>query len=655
MSRPRTRLATVLFGALLTLGLVAPPTSAEPQPPYVVREGVTQPVFSAADAIRETAWVDTGISSHGNGVHDRVAVDIIRPSEPAQHGQRVPVIMDASPYYSCCGRGNENQRKTYDAQGKPLGFPLYYDNYFVPRGYAVVQVDLAGTNRSQGCVDIGGPSDVASARAAVDWLNGRAQGFESPSGGRPVPANWSTGNVGMIGKSYDGTIANGVAATGVPGLRTIVPISAISSWYDYYRSDGASFGDDPAELANTVEENKRPDCAPVTQRVTAGAPANGNRTPMWQQRDYVRDARSVRASVFAVHGLGDLNVKPVQFGQWWDALAGRDVPRKVWLSQTGHVDPFDYRRAEWVRTLHRWFDNQLLGINNGITAEPAASVERAPDHWVDEPTWAGGHAHRTDLHPSPGHTPGLGQLGTAPATPGARDGFTDDPAQDESAWAQHPDQPSPARTLFTTGPLRQDLRLAGTGSVTVTAVPSTPSAHLSAMVVDYGPATTRDYLGKGEGIRTLDTRSCWGESRPGDDACYRDTATTTANVDLEIVSRGWADLANYESPDHKSPLRPGQPYRMTFRMSTLDHVVPAGHRLGLIIAGTDRAMISPPDQPGRVDLRLDGTSLQLPVASGSLSDVAGATAPVEVHPQRPPEHPEARLNGDLVRQQTAGR
>ena len=42
----------------------------------------------------------------------------------------------------------------------------------------------------------------------------------------------------MIGKSCDGTIANGVAATGVEGLRTIVPIGAISSWYDYYFAAG---------------------------------------------------------------------------------------------------------------------------------------------------------------------------------------------------------------------------------------------------------------------------------------------------------------------------------------------------------------------------------------------------------------------------------
>jgi X-Pro dipeptidyl-peptidase len=42
----------------------------------------------------------------------------------------------------------------------------------------------------------------------------------------------------MIGKSYDGTLSNGVAATGVEGLKTIVPISAISTRYSYSRTGG---------------------------------------------------------------------------------------------------------------------------------------------------------------------------------------------------------------------------------------------------------------------------------------------------------------------------------------------------------------------------------------------------------------------------------
>lgn len=109
----------------------------------------------------------------------------------------------------------------------------------MPRGYAFVAVDLAGTNRSDGCVDVGGRSDVQSAKAVIDWLNGRARAYTTRTGSARASAGWSDGRTGMIGKSYDGTVANGVAATGVEGLRTIVPIGAISSWYDYYFAQGA--------------------------------------------------------------------------------------------------------------------------------------------------------------------------------------------------------------------------------------------------------------------------------------------------------------------------------------------------------------------------------------------------------------------------------
>lgn len=559
----------------------------------------------APEPVRETVWVDTGLDNDGNGTTDRVAVDIARPADSPTPA---PVIMDASPYYSCCGRGNENQRKTYDAQGRPVGFPLFYDNHFVPRGYATVLVDLAGTNRSQGCADVGGPSDIASARAVVDWLGGRARGYDSPTGGRQVGASWSSGNVGMIGKSYDATIANGVAATGVPGLRTIVPIGGISSWYDYYRSDGVSTGSDPAELSGEVGQH-RPGCAGVQQRLTDGAPANGDVTPLWTQRNYVPDAGKVRASVFAVHGLNDLNVKTIQFGQWWNSLAQQGIPRKVWLSQTGHVDPFDYRRAEWVQTLDRWFDHWLRGADTGVERDPAASIERAPDQWVDEPRWSGERSRPAEVHPTPS--------GLAPQPAAGQQSFTDDPQKDENDWVAHPDQPDPARTAFTSAPLQHDLRLAGTGSITVTAAPATPTAHLSAMLVDYGPATTRDTRPPGEGIRTLPTKSCWGQSRPGDDACYQDTAAANVDVDHQIFSRGWADLANHSSLAHEEPLQPERPVTMTFRLATTDHVIPAGHRIGLVLGGTDKGQITAPGQPGRVQVDLAGTSATLPAVGGS--------------------------------------
>ncbi|MBB1160265.1 Xaa-Pro dipeptidyl-peptidase [Amycolatopsis dendrobii] len=602
------RVLTGLCAAAVLAAGVVVPAAATAAPARTA----TKPQYDYAGAIRETVWVDLGRDGDGDGVPDRVAADIVRPKEPAEAGKKIPVIMDASPYYSSVGRGNETQFKTYDAQGRPVSFPLFYDNYFVPRGYAVVLVDLAGTNRSTGCVDVGGNSDVQSAKKVVDWLNGRATGYTAKTGGTKMSAGWSDGGVGMIGKSYDGTIANGVASTGVEGLKTIVPISAISSWYDYYRSDGASFGFNPDGLAQTVERrNGGQDCSAQNRKLADGATANGDYGPLWAERDYVANAKNVRASVFISHGVNDLNVMPINYGQWWDALATKGVQRKIWLAQTGHVDPFDYRRTEWVDTLHRWFDHYLMGIDNGIEKEPMATVERQPDQWVNEATYPAPGTKATVLRPQPGRTPGVGTLGTAGGRGSAS--FTDNPKAGENEWAANPSATSPNRVLYSTGALTSPVQVSGTSSITVTATPSTSTARLSAMLVDYGPAKIRNFSGPGEGIVTGTERTCWGSSIDGDSACYKVTSADTTNVDYTIISRGWADLANYQSLSREARLTPGKAYTMTFRLASTDHIVPAGHRLALVIGGTDANFITGPANPPKLTIDLAKTSAQVPL------------------------------------------
>ncbi len=626
----RLRILSLTVVAVLVAALMAAFTSpavahSAPAAPTTRSAAVgTQPVDSYANAIRESVWVNTGLDGDGDGQPDRVAADIIRPSEPAAAGQQVPVIMDASPYYSCCGRGNENQVKTYDSQGNPVGFPLYYDNYFVPRGYAVVLVDLAGTDRSDGCVDIGGPSDVTSAKAVIDWLNGRATGYSARTGGSPVAASWANGSVGMIGKSWDGTIANGVAATGVEGLKTIVPISAISSWYDYFFAQGAALYDSgPDALASDVESGTA-NCASEEQQLRNGAPRNGNWTDAWQQRDYVASAANVKASVFLVHGMEDLNVRTKNFGQWWDALAANNVPRKIWLSQTGHVDPFDYRRSDWVDTLHEWFDHYLMGVDNGIDTAPMADIERTPDNWTTDAVWPAPGTAATTVGMLPGTTNGLGTLGLTAAPSGATETYTDDSSQSEDNWSAQVDQAKSDKVAFTTGVLTQDLRLSGSGTVTLTATPSTSSAHLSAVLVDLGPATIRNFDGAGEGINTLTTTSCWGDSTSGDSACYLDTAADTENVNYTVFSRGWADLGHFATSLQGVSLTPGTPYTITIQLAASDHIVPAGHRLALIVAGTDNGLIVAPSGTPHISLDLAHSSASLPVVGGA-AGFSGAT------------------------------
>ncbi|MER6537783.1 Xaa-Pro dipeptidyl-peptidase [Streptomyces sp900105755] len=586
----------------------------------------SRPVYSYANAIREAVWVDTGLDSDGDGKTDRVAADVVRPAEPAAQGRKVPVIMDASPYYSCCGRGNESQLKTYDAHGNVVQMPLFYDNYFVPRGYAVVGVDLAGTNRSDGCVDVGGRSDIQSAKAVVDWLNGRAKAYSSRTGTTTVKASWTNGRTGMIGKSWDGTIANGVAATGVKGLKTIVPISAISSWYDYYFAQGAPLYDSgPDWLAGAVEsDDAQAKCGAVQQKLVDGAPRSGDWTGLWTERDYVKDASKVKASVFLVHGMQDLNVRTKHFGQWWDALARNGVERKIWLSQTGHVDPFDYRRGAWVDTLHRWFDHELLGYDNGVDREPMADIERHPDQWVTSSVWPPRGTQTTTLRPATGTRAGVGTLGLHKGS--GTETFTDDPQQSETDWAAQLATPTSEKAGFLTAPLTRDLRLSGSSKVTVTATPTTSTAHLTAVLVDLGPDTVRDYADAAEGITTLTDRTCWGESTAGDSACFRKTAAKTKAVDFTVFSRGWADLGTYADPGKGVPLTPGKAYTITLDLAATDHVVPKGHRLALIVAGTDKDLIDPPSTTPTLTVDLSRTTARVPLVGGAAAFTRATSA-----------------------------
>ncbi|MBB5920057.1 X-Pro dipeptidyl-peptidase [Actinoalloteichus hoggarensis] len=588
----------------------------------VLIDGVTAPVYSYAEAIRETVWVDFGTDLDRDGVRDRVAADVIRPAEPAALGEQIPAIVNVSPYFACCGRGNEAQLKTYDADGVPTGFPLYYDNYFVPRGYAVVLVDDVGSNRSTGCPDTGGPASISAGASVVDWLNGRAAGFTTPFGGAEVVADWSGGAVGMIGKSADGAAANGAATTGVDGLRTVVPIGGVSSYYPIWNSHGIWSGY-PQSSGPPDRLNARAQvlCAPLTERLEELGGTDGDWNDFWAQRDYTLAADQVRASVFAVHGFHDVNVAPSQFGRWWDALAEAGVERKAWLNQAGHVDAFDLDRAEFVATLHRWFDHYLFDVDNGIDAEPRIRIEHAPDEWVDEADWPPASTRQHTLWPAPGDGGGADSLvSTGPAE--ATRTFVDDPDRSRHDRALDPEEPASDRLVFLGEPLDEEVRLSGQASVTVSVRSSTPLARVSAALVDYGPATIRDHAGPGQGVRDLETRSCWGESTEADSACYLDTETTTTQVDHQIIASAAADVGRFASPRYRVPLRPDRFYSRTVELSTTDHVIPAGHRLALIIAGTDAADTILPGERPETTLKLSGTSVSIPVVEDWRSEEA---------------------------------
>jgi X-Pro dipeptidyl-peptidase len=620
-------LALPLATALLAALCGAAPARAD-VPAISIENNATQPVFSRAEAVKQTVYVEVaGTDSDGDGAPDRVAVDILRPKETEQ-GLKVPVIMESSPYYAG-GNDVANHVVDVDEHGNPLPslrslsakllaepFDGYYDNYFVPRGYAVALVENLGSGRATGCPTTGDRNETAGPKAAIDWLNGRARGFTAE--GEPVAATWSTGKVGMIGVSYNGTLPNAVAATGVKGLETIVPIAAISSWYDYYRANGGVLapggfqGEDADVLAKYVltrADGERV-CAPVIEHLTAAQDRiTGDYSRFWDRRNYLNDVGRVRASVFLVHGLNDWNVKTKQFAQWWYALSKRNVPRKIWLHQGTHMNPFSLRTAEWLRQLHGWFDHWLHGIDSDVMREPRADVETAPGAWERHRSWPVPGTRPVRLHLDSG-----AKLGLLPRPRAAKETFTDQKTRTAEQLAETAPAPDPNRLAYLTPALPADVRVSGTPEVSVrVSLRDGTSPYLTALLVDYGS----DVRPTGALVPTGETL-CYGQGVPGDTGCTALRRLGTATTPYKIVTRGWLDVRNRHRPDRTEPVRPGREYTFTWDFQPTDHVFKKGHRLGLVILSTDHDYTLRYPEGTRITVSPGGSSLTLPLSPGIL-------------------------------------
>ncbi|MFC5833116.1 Xaa-Pro dipeptidyl-peptidase [Nonomuraea insulae] len=621
----RTILAVPL-AALLVASMTGTTPATAAAPAIRIGNNATQPVFSRADAVKQTVFVEVaGTDSDNDGAPDRVAVDILRPKE-TDEGLKVPVIMEASPYYAP-GNDVANHPVDVDENGNPLPaltalsaraaepFDGYYDNYFLPRGYAIALVENVGSARATGCPTSGDRNETAGPKAAIDWLNGRAKGFDPA--GNPVEATWSTGKVGMIGVSYNGTLPNAVAATGVEGLKTIVPIAAISSWYDYYRANGGVLapggfqGEDLDVLAKYVltRENGQEACGAVIDRITATQDRiTGDYSRFWDDRNYLKDVRKVKASVFLVHGLNDWNVKTKQFAQWWYALAKQHVPRKIWLHQGTHMSPFNFRTAEWLRQLHGWFDYWLYGIDSGIMREPQADVESAAGQWAQHASWPLPGTVTVPLHPGSGST-----LGLLPRPRSAKESFVDQKARTAEQLVEAVGA-DPNRLAYSTGALPADVRISGTPTVSVRAsLKDGASPYLTALLVDYGT----DVRPNGTLVST-GQNYCYGEGIPGDTGCTVLRTLGTATTPYKIVTRGWLDVRNRDRPDRTEPIRAGKDYTFAWDFQPTDYIFKKGHRLGLVIISTDYdyTLRYPPGT--RITVSPGQSSLRLPVTFGKL-------------------------------------
>jgi len=603
-SRPRARTMASVPWAVVNLALAAGAAAQTSGPTRAVfRDGQAQVVEAFVDStrwIREELWVETGFDSDEDGAPDRVHVAVVRPFQTETEGLRVPVIYETSPYYSGVSGPREflwdvrqelgdpppprTSQPPVETRNRP-GISDSHVGTWVPRGFAVVHSSSPGTGRSQGCPTVGGPNESLAPKAVIDWLNGRAPGYDASVGGDRVEATWSTGRVGMTGTSYNGTLPIAAATTGVEGLEAIIPIAPNTSYYHYYRSNGLVrhpggwLGEDIDFLYDFINSGDPAKRAHCNARVRDGEMAagrdrrTGDYNEFWAGRDYLNAIDGVKAATLMAHAFNDWNVVPEHSVRVYEALKERGVPVQAYYHQGGHGG------APPLELMNRWFTRWLYGVENGVEKDPRAWIVRedadlqSPTPYADYPN---PDAVDVRLHPVAG-APEWGALALERRPGQGAETLVDNVSFAGRALAIA--EQTNHRLMYATPVLREPVHISGTARVTIRVAADRPAANLSVWVVQLP----------------------WEDGR---------------NPVGSVVTRGWADPQNHASLTDGEPLEPGRFYDLSFDLQPDDQIIPAGKRIGLMIFSSDRDFTLWPEPGTELTVDLDATSLALPVVGG---------------------------------------
>ena len=368
-----TRLLPAL--ALCTLALALPATASAAPP-----EG--------------TEWTDAYFSS-GDGT--MLHADVIRP----EGAGKTPVILAIGPYFAHAGsQGAIDYDPTREAPNERFK-DLWDEGKIFERGYTMVQVDLRGFGASEGCNDFGGPGEQADVKAAVEWA---------------ASQDWSTGKVGMWGKSYDGWTQVMGLAQKPRGLAAAVIQSPIIDGYRALYMNGVHYDagwyatpglyqnidatpptifDSPEYYGGTA---KGTDPACYGQNIAEQNATRDKEDPFWQARDLVPAAKGTAVPTLWSHGFLDANTKPNNF---LDVFAHQTGPRRAWFGQYTHIRPQDKReddenvsatgREGFIDEAMRWMDRYVKGVAPSearVEDDPAVEVEDGGlQRYRAEATW----------------------------------------------------------------------------------------------------------------------------------------------------------------------------------------------------------------------------------------------------------------------------
>ena len=319
-------------------------------------------------------------------------------------GEAVPVIAVMSPYFSYGQPGDESTPTNVVGAGR--GEFIFHN--FVPHGYAFAQVSVFGTELSTGCFDYRGLGEGLGIHHAVEWLGSQ---------------EWSNGNVGMYGKSYEGATQWEAAAMGSEHLRTIVPISGTTALHPLLYKNGSAEARSQVMHMNyfssTVdydEDDLDNVCPDIAEGLFAGPVTyiGGEMDPYMQ--NYYDDRSHIdkafgnwNGSVYWIQGMQDWNVDPHQvFGgpagvNWYQHYVDAGFDVRGMIGQWGHHYPdqvsshdgvssgnglearHNMTRWDWAQDLFEWFEYYLK--DKGPKPDLTAQIQRSDGEWRIEETW----------------------------------------------------------------------------------------------------------------------------------------------------------------------------------------------------------------------------------------------------------------------------
>ena len=422
--------------------------------------GMAQPIFpyttgavtegydnANSDIIRYCVYVETNYDTDDDGKLDLVKALVQLPRAAMEGDYQAATIYEARPYITGCtsgstpyGDGDYDLSKLYsqpdprvpagnatteEAAAAAQSSDWYYYNphedmydyedlewydYYLVRGFAVVECGGLGTKGSDGFETCGSDLEIDAFKCVIEWLNGERVAYTDKTSNITIEADWSNGKVGMTGRSYAGTTQFGLATTGVEGLETIVPVAGIASWYEYTNSQSIATCSDPAysdwlawycagrylDEADwaTIADKYGDYLNQIRQDQLA---TNGDYSDHWATRDYTLDAENIKCPALIVHGLNDDNVRTKEFDLMYQAYEEAGVPVKLLLHQDGHLTPtypagglqFMIGEQSYDSILNKWFSHYLYGVDNGIENMAAVTAQSNNDthEWNTYDDW----------------------------------------------------------------------------------------------------------------------------------------------------------------------------------------------------------------------------------------------------------------------------